>query len=126
MTPDPPIGVDATLTSFDDVMKAMDAELERARSGHSTERSDLTAGSEGTSKERSMDIEAAMEAELQELLAREQAEEEEHEDDAGGGMDYQLIKNFLESFKSQGGLSGPVSTLVGRLEQDWTLPRDER
>ena len=126
MTPDPPIGVGATLTSFDDVMKAMDAELERARSGHSTERSDLTADSIGTSRESSMDIEAAMEAELQELLAREQAEGEEHEDDPGGGMDYQLIKNFLESFKSQGGLSGPVSTLTGRLAQGWTLPRDER
>ena len=73
-----------------------------------------------------MDIEAAMEAELQELLAREQAEGEEHEDDAGGGMDYQLIKNFLESFQSQGGSSGPVSTLTGRLAQGWTLPRDER
>ena len=42
-----------------------------------------------------------------------------------GGLDYNLIKNFLESFKSQGGLAGPVSSLAGRLQPGWGLPRDE-
>ncbi|TBU34976.1 SGT1 protein-domain-containing protein [Dichomitus squalens] len=114
-----------TLASFDEVMKAMDAELERARRSHSKGQGHHTSDSKGKGKDSSMDIEAAMEAELQELLAREQTETEEHEDDTRGGTDYHLIKNFLESFKSQAGLSGPVSNLVGRLEQGWTLPRDE-
>jgi hypothetical protein len=40
------------------------------------------------------------------------------------GIDYNLIRNFLESFKSQAGLSGPVSNLAGRLQPDYKLPRD--
>ena len=36
-----------------------------------------------------------------------------------------LIKDFLESFKSQGGLSGPVGNLAGRLQPGWQIPRDE-
>ncbi|EJF66458.1 hypothetical protein DICSQDRAFT_176292 [Dichomitus squalens LYAD-421 SS1] len=123
-TSDSPTG-GKTLASFDEVMKAMDAELERARRSRSQDQGHHTSDSKGKGKESSMDIEAAMEAELQELLAREHIETEEHEDDTRGGTDYHLIKNFLESFKSQAGLSGPVSNLVGRLEQGWTLPRDE-
>jgi hypothetical protein len=69
-----------------------------------------------------IDIEAAMEAELKAALERGDLDSDE---EGEGGMDYNLIKNFLESFKSQGGLSGPVSNLAGRLQGDWTLPRDE-
>lgn len=44
-------------------------------------------------------------------------------DDVGeGSLDYTLMKNFLESFKSQQGLPGPVSNLIGRLGGQ--LPRD--
>ena len=111
-----------SLDSFESVMKAMDAELARSRSvrdpgdrpPHSTE-------DKGKGAERD-DIEAAMEAELNDLL---EGGDDDVEDDEGGTVDYQLIKNFLESFKNQGGLSGPVSTLVGRLQEGWTLPRDE-
>ena len=38
--------------------------------------------------------------------------------------DYGLIKNFLESFKSQNGLAGPVSNMFGRLDKDFQMPRD--
>lgn len=64
------------------------------------------------------DIEAAMERELHAAL--------DGSDDEGGevSMDYNLIKNFLESFKGQAGASGPVSNLAGRLQQGWMLPRD--
>ena len=56
----------------------------------------------------------------------ESLEEDEDEDsDETEKLDYNLIKNFLESFKSQGGLSGPVGNLMGRLQPDWKLPRDE-
>jgi len=70
-----------------------------------------------------MDIEAAMDAELKTALEHE--DEDEVELDAEGNVDYNLIKNFLESFKSQAGLSGPVSNLAGRLQPGWGLPRDD-
>jgi hypothetical protein len=68
-----------------------------------------------------MDVEAAMDAELRGALERGDADSDEEE----GGADYALIKNFLESFKSQAGLAGPVSNLAGRLQGGWTMPRDE-
>lgn len=71
-----------------------------------------------------MDIEASMQAELESLLEQEDAGDSDEEANKPT-MDYNLIKNFLESFKSQGGLSGPVGNLAGRLQPGWTLPRDE-
>ncbi|KAI0662562.1 SGT1-domain-containing protein [Cubamyces menziesii] len=117
-----------TLDSFEAVMRAMDAELARARGGPSradgdTPKQSSLKGKEKAGKDDEMDIEAAMEAELRASLEREG---DEHEDGEGiEEVDYQLIKNFLESFKSQAGMSGPVSNLVGRLQQGWTLPRDD-
>jgi len=73
--------------------------------------------------EDEVDIEGAMAAELREAL--EHASDEDEEGDGEPSIDYNLIKNFLASFKSQGGLSGPVSNLAGRLEGQWGLPRDE-
>jgi hypothetical protein len=64
-----------------------------------------------------LDVEEAMEAELQSVLDTDEF--------FGGGTDYNLIKNFLESFKSQGGLSGPVGNLAGRLQNGWQMPRDD-
>ncbi|KAI0374444.1 SGT1-domain-containing protein [Pilatotrama ljubarskyi] len=116
-----------SLDSFEAVMRAMDAELARARGERTApESADAASSSKGKGKmaagdQADMDIEAAMEAELRESLEKG----EEEEEDKGGEVDYQLIKNFLESFKSQAGMAGPVSNLVGRLQQGWTLPRDE-
>lgn len=74
-----------------------------------------------------MDIEAAMDAELKAALDSgafgDDADTDREISEAG--VDYNLIKNFLESFKSQAGLSGPVGNLAGRLQPGWTLPRDE-
>lgn len=67
-------------------------------------------------EEEDFDIEAAMEAELRESM--------EDGSDAEDPVDYNMIKNFLESYKSQAGLSGPVSNLAGRLQPDFNLPRD--
>ncbi|KAI1797621.1 SGT1 protein-domain-containing protein [Ganoderma leucocontextum] len=139
--PEPPNPADATvalpvggggdtLTSFDAVMKAMDAELERARGELRGDQHRHSSDTKGKAKFRegdgnAMDIEAAMEAELEGLLEQGQADDDDDRDETGE-VDYRLIKNFLESFKSQAGLSGPVSTLVGRLQQGWTLPRDDQ
>lgn len=123
------MGGNSTLDSFEAVMKAMDAQLSQARNGQAAEASQ-NAGFEakGKGKEKAsddvVDIEAAMEEELRSTL--EQDEGETGDGDAQNAQsDYRLIKNFLESFKSQAGLSGPVSALAGRLQEGWTLPRDE-
>ena len=71
-----------------------------------------------------VDVEAAMEAELRSALEQEEDQSGEEEDGEVQG-DYRLIKNFLESFKSQAGSSGPVGTLAGRLQKGRMLPRDE-
>lgn len=73
--------------------------------------------------EEDADIEEAMAAELKAALASTGSDEEGDEDDVD--IDYNLIKNFLQSFKAQDGLAGPVSSLAGRLEGGaWSLPRD--
>ncbi|KAJ3006221.1 hypothetical protein NUW54_g4020 [Trametes sanguinea] len=115
-------GPNTSLDSFEAVMRAMDAELARARGETATDSARNTDKGKGRADEE-MDIEAAMEAELRESLER--GEDEAEEGQEGQEVDYQLIKNFLESFKSQAGMSGPVSNLVSRLQQGWTLPRDE-
>ncbi|KAJ6627283.1 SGT1-domain-containing protein [Mycena sp. CBHHK59/15] len=127
--PGPRPNVNPNLDSFEAVMLAMDEELARSRSGKS--KTKITpAPSSQKDKGKSMarpiveeeeDIDAAMDNELRAALERG----DDGDDDEGEEpMDYNLIKNFLESFKSQAGLSGPVSTLAGRLQPGWQLPRD--
>jgi hypothetical protein len=120
------------LDSFEAVMQAMDEELARSRSkAASAGPAELPPREKGKGKETApaqgaeegMDIETAMDAELKAAL--EHDEDAEVDVSADDGLDYNLIKNFLESFKSQAGLSGPVSNLVGRLQPGWGLPRDD-
>ncbi|KAG8689182.1 hypothetical protein FRC11_003914 [Ceratobasidium sp. 423] len=133
------------LDSFEAVMEAMEAELRssRTKSNTSAKPSALRVPQDkgkgkavpreedekGASKqvriaeddEHGMeDIETAMERELREALD----ENDNSDEDGEISMDYNLIKNFLESFKGQAGASGPVSNLAGRLQQGWVLPRD--
>lgn len=111
-------------------MNAMDAELSRLRTPASKNEPSppRTTEDKGKGKEKAHviaedeDIEAAMEAELKAALERGDDDESGDENEP---MDYNLIKNFLESFKSQAGLSGPVSNLAGRLEPGFKFPRDE-
>ncbi|EPQ60986.1 SGT1-domain-containing protein [Gloeophyllum trabeum ATCC 11539] len=123
-------GGNPNLDSFEAVMQAMDAELASKKSGGvpkpaKPDKGKGKAKGQDTALEDGMDIEEAMDAELRAAMERG---EEEGEEGAEGeeSIDYNLIKNFLESFKSQGGLSGPVSNLAGRLQQGWTMPRDEQ
>ncbi|KAF9073788.1 SGT1 protein-domain-containing protein [Rhodocollybia butyracea] len=125
------------LDSFEAVMKAMEAELHRSGSGSANKPPSTTTKDKGKNKEKGktkavsfadddsdedMDIEAAMDAELKTVLERGEDVDEDGLGDAN--IDYNLIKNFLESFKSQGGLSGPVGNLAGRLQPGWQLPKD--
>ncbi|KAI0067764.1 hypothetical protein BV25DRAFT_1794079 [Artomyces pyxidatus] len=135
--PGPRPHANPNLDSFEAVMQAMDAELARSRalrvpfqpppaSTPSTAekgkgKAKATVEDEG---EDEADIETTMDAELRAALERGDVDDEVGLD-GEAGLDYNLIKNFLESFKNQGGLSGPVSNLAGRLQPGWGLPRDE-
>jgi hypothetical protein len=123
--------VNPNLDSFEAVMRAMDEELVRLKSqdpstsSRNTPKSDNGKGKARVQdEEEGADIETAMDAELKAAL--EQDDDDDDDDvDAEGNIDYNMIKNFLESFKSQAGLSGPVSNLAGRLQPGWGLPRDD-
>jgi len=62
-----------------------------------------------------------MDAELRAALAAAGDLGSDDEDvdqmDADDQVDYGLIKNFLESYKAQGGMAGPVGNLLGRLAE---------
>ncbi|GAB1517573.1 hypothetical protein RhiTH_000622 [Rhizoctonia solani] len=139
-TTGPNLRANPKLDSFEAVMEAMEAELNssRAKPNTSTKSSALKDPQDkGKRKaedkknsgkqvriaddEHGMeDIETAMERELREVLDGGDNSDEDGE----VSMDYNLIKNFLESFKGQAGASGPVGNLAGRLQQGWALPRD--
>jgi len=127
------------LDSFEAVMQAMDAELHAKRNAKPTatpfspKPKDKGKGkatfvpTDPVIPERGEDdvdhnLEETMDAELRAAL---ETGSDSEDDKLVPSIDYNLIKNFLESFKSQGGLSGPVSNLAGRLEGGWGLPRDE-
>ena len=123
--PGPRPNVNPELDSFEAVMKALDAELLRSKSEKLSAQPSSRKG-KGKAKEESnamavdekdIDVEAAMDAELEEALHGTESDSEEP-------MDYNMIKNFLESYKSQAGLSGPVSNLAGMLQPGMKLPRD--
>lgn len=52
-----------------------------------------------------------------------QKEGSEDDEDEDVDIDYNLASNILESFKSQGGMSGPTGNLLGAM--GFQLPRDE-
>ncbi|KZT74872.1 hypothetical protein DAEQUDRAFT_659111 [Daedalea quercina L-15889] len=127
----PHLNPNPKLDSFEAVMQAMDIELARMRPSKDSPRTKFTDNkgkARATASEAlSVDIEAAMDAELRAALETQENSGDDvgDDEDLGEGLDYNLIKNFLESFKSQGGLPGPVGNLAGRLQPGWTLPRDE-
>ena len=117
-------------------MQALDEELAKVKPGskkNAGKPKASTASTKSKGKEKmstieedavdDFDIEAAMEEELRKAL--EKADEDDDMEGVEGGMDYNLIKNFLESFKSQGGLAGPVGKVAGRLQPGWKVPRDQ-
>ncbi|KAF8845344.1 SGT1-domain-containing protein [Paxillus ammoniavirescens] len=136
--PGPRPNANPNLDSFEAVMQAMDAELSRLRQPTAElkpkQPSPQPLPSMGRDKGKAVapprsadietDIEGSMDAEFKALLEQGDMGDSD-EEDGEPSMDYNLIKNFLESFKSQAGLSGPVGNLAGRLEPGWALPRDD-
>lgn len=122
-------GPNPNLDSFETLMQAMDAELARSRAQPASAEKTKPDKGKGEAKATeedydNVDIEAAMEAELKDVLEKDVGEDDEADLGDEQRAEYNLIKNFLESFKSQGGLSGPVGALAGRLQPDWQLPKD--
>lgn len=133
------------LDSFEAVMEAMEAELRSSRTKSKPATNIRSPASQGLPQDKGKgraipraegkkdkrvriaedecgkeDIEAAMERELRAALD----DNGDSDDEGQAPIDYNLIKNFLESFKGQGGASGPVSNLASRLQQGWMFPRD--
>jgi hypothetical protein len=115
-------------------MAAMDAELARNKTSkgkpnapaetYSTkDKGKGKAKDPGPSDDGQEDLIAAMDEDLKATLNRD--DDGDDSDTSDAPMDYTLIKNFLESYKSQAGLSGPVSNLAGMLQPGFFLPRDE-
>ena len=117
-------------------MGAMDAELARvqstkaASSGTSASIKPSRKSVEGVTihddmsdSEGDMDDEdvsmSDLDAELAAALKRDPGEA------VNGNVDYTMISNFLESFKAQNGLAGPVSNMFGRIDKDFVMPRDQ-
>ncbi|KAF8759134.1 SGT1 protein [Rhizoctonia solani] len=139
-TTGPNLRANPKLDSFEAVMEAMEAELNSSRTKPNTStKSSALKDPQNKGKRKAEDkknsgkqmriaddehgmedIETAMERELREVLDGGDNSDEDGE----VSMDYNLIKNFLESFKGQAGASGPVGNLAGRLQQGWALPRD--
>ena len=82
-------------------MEAMEAELSKSKSP-------LAPKAHEEESDEEMNIDDQMAAELQEALKIDPSDLDET-------MEYGLLKNFLESYKSQAGEAGPVSNLAGRL-----------
>ena len=137
----PPVTSDGqpntALDSFDKVMAAMDAELARAKGPSAVNPSPSQA--ESTAKKVNfaplpgvpldedlddLDDETleAMDRELKAALKNAGVDEDDDDDDEDvgrldedGKREYEMMKNFLESYRSQGGSSGAVGNLFGRL-----------
>ena len=123
-------------------MEAMEAELTRARVAKKKDGASLALRSQikqtgvltakdkgkGKAANLSIDMDETSEDDIEDMMEAELRTALEKDADSGDeeSMDYGLIKNFLESFKSQAGLAGPVGSLAGRLDPGWALPRDDR
>ncbi|KIJ45573.1 hypothetical protein M422DRAFT_166272 [Sphaerobolus stellatus SS14] len=119
---------DNTLDSFEAVMQAMDAELARIKQGAPTQKRGTVPPAKPSLTQDKGKQKATVESnededEVDAMEAEFRAAIKDDIDDEKGPLDYTLMKNFLESFKSQEGMSGPVGNLIGRLGGQ--LPRDE-
>ena len=130
------------LDSFDKVMAAMDAELAKIK-GPQQAAQPTSSGSKSKAPAKvklaslpdlpseadldDLDDEdlAAMDRELKAALKNAGVEDvsddeipEADELDEDGKREYKMMKDFLESYRSQGGQSGVVGNLFGRLGEE--------
>lgn len=139
-----PVLKNPNLTSFDALMEQMDSELAKITPNVSpappsvppsstakpkakskpklnprAPASKITRDPDSSDSEIDSDTEG-MEAELAELFKSVSGEDAMKGEN--GTMDYNIVKNFLESFQSQGGFGGPAGNMAGRL--GFPLPKN--
>ncbi|WAQ86531.1 hypothetical protein PtA15_7A257 [Puccinia triticina] len=141
MTEDKKGNVD--LDTFDKLMNRMDEELRKKRGKRMGEKGgpipadplgpDLGGGSRSGMKDLSDDsddsdvemddIDRAIHSELADLMNQSgvQLDGQSHDQ-----PNYSVISNFLESFKSQVGLPGPVGNMAGRIGFDFFPSKDKK
>ncbi|KAF8328807.1 SGT1 protein-domain-containing protein [Cantharellus anzutake] len=108
------------LHSFESLMTTMDSKLQQAQPARTSQKGKeralppFSSMSPTFEDDESLDIEARMEAELLHAIEHDSDSEDENMEP---NKEYDLIKNFLKSYAAQDGLSGPVSNLVGRLNE---------
>lgn len=100
-----PANASAERTMMLELMKEMDSELLQTELAKSFEK-----------RKRAKTGEEGVEA--------DQDEDDDSEDDLDVDMNINLVKNFIESYAAQNGVAGPVSTLLGQLE-DWKQRQKE-
>lgn len=112
-------GEDDEAEAIQKVMKRMEAELNEAGALNLDPTPSKIAALSGRKTGRGKDKE---QEQVQEKMDEDE-EGEEEESDQELDIDFNLAKNLLESFKSQAGMAGPGSNLLGMMGMK--LPRDE-
>ncbi|KAH9465544.1 hypothetical protein Pst134EA_013425 [Puccinia striiformis f. sp. tritici] len=128
------------LDTFDRLMDRMEEELQKKKGGRGGRKGgpipanpfgpDLGGGSGVEMKDLSDededsdvemdDVDQAIHSELADLMKQSGVHLDGHSHDQ---PDYSVISNFLESFKSQVGLPGPVGNMAGRIGFDFLSPK---
>lgn len=109
---------DAENTEEDDI-KNLSMQMEAELKGHGALRMDGTKSEQSRLQEKEQSSSKAKGKQKQDI----KDDEEEEDSDGEVDIDYNLAKNLLESFKSQGGMAGPTGNLLGLMGIQ--LPRDE-
>lgn len=134
----------ATINSPDSISKSHVEDTDEADTGHGSEDEDEGAQMRQVMRDMESELQNAGALRLDRASAAEKASSRSEADDAGTkgldhpshvadegsdtenedlDIDYNLAKNLLESFKSQGGEAGPGGNLMGLMGMH--IPRDE-
>lgn len=115
----PSIAADDRAIPDDDVeeIHKLTTQMEAELKGHGA----LKLGQTSNANKRSKLKDQANASRASEL--NDETEDSEDDEDENVDIDYNLASNILESFKSQGGMSGPTGNLLGAM--GFQLPRDE-
>ena len=113
-----PTARNAKLDSFESLMNAMDAELHKAKASFEPKKGNSSKPNPVVEDPEDQE-DAEMEEELFNLLKRDPGDDA----DLDGPAHFGMIKNFLESFQSQHGAAGPVSNMLGVMNEK--LPNDK-
>lgn len=112
---------DDEMEEIQKIMKSMETELKEAGALNLDPNPNKIASL--TCKNTSIGKDAQRVREEKDKEEEGEGGEEEEENDEELDIDFNLAKNLLESFKSQGGMAGPGSNLLGMMGMK--LPRDE-